>query len=341
MGVDAAVIYIDVLICVNLIVNYFLLLASCFFTGDARRRGRIALAALAGAFFSLAIALPELSAPASLAIKLLGCCLMALIAFGFGGLRRLALRVFYIFAASALFAGLVFAAGQTALGEVLALKNFSFYADIEPLALAGLVALFYLLLCLAELVWGRPRRRARLLKAEICIGEKSLKFTALPDSGNRLRDPLTGRQAVVLRRSLAPKLLSDEALAALGEYERGGPGLERLRSCGGAVLLPFSTIKEKGLLLSFPASRCLVREGPKTYSESGLLAAFAEDALLGEAEGIVNADIMEEVYCLAEKNSKGARKARSKDSGQFGNILYQRPGNAAAADNEGGGEAGL
>lgn len=311
-GAGAAVIYLDVLLCVNLIVNYFLILASRFFTGDVMRRGRFALGALAGSLFSLTVALPPLGALVSAAIKLAGCCVMTLAAFGFCNIRRFALRAAYLSLSSALFAGAVYALRETAAGGVLAARNLSVYAAIDPLTLVAFVVGIYLVLCVAELLWGAPKKLAKRYPARITAGSRSVSFDAMLDTGNKLRDPLTGRGAVVLRRSLASGILTPAQLAALEEYERGCVATQRLRECGSAVLLPFSTISEKGLMLAFLADGCELLCGSTRRRMSDILVAFAGVELPSGCDGVVSADIIQEVYHVGKKDCGGAARAHNK-----------------------------
>ena len=64
-------VYLDVLIGVNLFINYFLLLAVARFLHIPAKRGRMVAGAALGAFYALSIFLPELHPVLSLLIKLL------------------------------------------------------------------------------------------------------------------------------------------------------------------------------------------------------------------------------------------------------------------------------
>ena len=63
------IIYVDVLIVLNFIVNYLLLAVSTRLSGGKASRLRLALAALIGAFFSLTIFLPPLPQQADTGIS--------------------------------------------------------------------------------------------------------------------------------------------------------------------------------------------------------------------------------------------------------------------------------
>ena len=78
-------IYVDVLLGLNLFINYFLLLAVSKFLSWEGKRKRFFLAALIGALYSLTILLPELPDILSLIFKLLIAGVLIRIAFSVPG----------------------------------------------------------------------------------------------------------------------------------------------------------------------------------------------------------------------------------------------------------------
>lgn len=60
---------------------------------------------------------------------------------------------------------------------------------------------------------------ARCTAVELCLGRRTLTLTALVDTGNLLRDPLTGVPVIVIAERMASKLL--DARGASGTQRRG------------------------------------------------------------------------------------------------------------------------
>jgi len=56
---NSTVIYIDILLAINLAVNYFLLLSSLKLTGRTPKRRRLLFSSFIGSLYSLIILLPE------------------------------------------------------------------------------------------------------------------------------------------------------------------------------------------------------------------------------------------------------------------------------------------
>lgn len=75
------VVYVDVLVVTNYVINFFLLRCCARFSGMAQRRLFTILAALAGAAFSLVIFLPPMPMLMQLVLRLAGALLMVLIAY--------------------------------------------------------------------------------------------------------------------------------------------------------------------------------------------------------------------------------------------------------------------
>ena len=103
------VVYVDVLVGVNLIVNYFLLLASAKFLTLPFHRGRLVAASALGALYSLVILLPAWNPFLSLLIKLIMAASIILAAFGWHGVKAFLRQTAAFYIVSFAFAGLMIA----------------------------------------------------------------------------------------------------------------------------------------------------------------------------------------------------------------------------------------
>lgn len=289
------VVYIDVLLVVNAVVNYFLLLMTAFFAKERKRRGRIALAAFGGGLFSFAILLPPQPFAVSLLIRAAGAGAMAAVAFGVRPARRWGRCTAYLFVAGAVLAGGLYALAEARPGA-LYVRNQSIYFDLSPLTLIAATLGVYLLLCAVELLFRRPRDVPDKCDALVTTSCGSARVLLLPDTGDRLRDAVTGRSVVVLRRGLAPQLLDAVSLAALYAFEAGERSAEAFAALRSFSLIPFSTVAGGGLLLGFPAQSVTVTSRRRAVTLERPVIAFADDALLCGADGLAAAeDLLAEV----------------------------------------------
>ena len=108
------VVYADVLVVINIIVNYFLLRASAAVISFDFKAWRFLVSSALGGAFSLIIFVDGLPAAALAAVKFLFLLLMVLAAFGYGSFKRLFKCCAAFLASNLAFAGLMLA-GRTFL----------------------------------------------------------------------------------------------------------------------------------------------------------------------------------------------------------------------------------
>ena len=145
------VIYIDVLLAVNFLVDYLLLLAvSRLLEGEVSRLS-LCLGAAHGAVFSCSILLPQLPFYARLLSTLVQAALMALAAFGAKRRRRYLRSVVLIVIAGGVYGGLMFALWYLLHPEGMVIANGFVYLDISPTVLV--TATHLVILSSTQVLW--------------------------------------------------------------------------------------------------------------------------------------------------------------------------------------------
>ena len=243
------VVYLDILLILNFFVDFFLLLGTNRLAGYGPSIRRAALAAALGAAYSALCLAPGFSFLGNLLWRTVCLALMGGIAFGFQKSAARRCVLFYL---------LSMALGGVALG----LKAGNALTLI--FAAGGVAVLCY---------FGfRGKLGKTFVPVELTYGEKTLSLTALRDTGNSLRAPITGETVTVLSPAIGERL--------------GIPG-EVLRDPAGAMLpglrlIPARTVGGGGLLA---AVRCdSVAIGGRAV---GTLVAFArEDFGNGEYQAL-------------------------------------------------------
>ena len=227
------IIYADSVFLLDLIADYFLCLVSARACGLILRRGRYLAAAFLGAAYSVAVYLPGMSFLTHPAIMVCVGLLMGLVSFG--GEKRVIKCCAVFLAVSAAFGGAIW-------GICLA-GGIKLPAPGRVLLLA--FALCYALLSLVTRNIAVIPERAR---AEVCVtlGEKTVRFVALLDSGNALTDPIDGAPVMVA---------SPNALAALFASPLPSDPIALVTDvpelAGRARLISFSSVGGRGLLGAF------------------------------------------------------------------------------------------
>ena len=182
------VIYVDTLFLLNAVVDYLLLLAAARLAGEPLRRLRFALGAGLGGLYAVAIFLPGLEFLSHPLCRAASALLMMVAAYG--GSRRLLRQGLLFVALTCAFGGGVVAIGLLG-GTGLALGNGVFYSALDLKVVLLSAAVCYAVLTLFFQRLGRHSAASgELVSARVELGEKSISFTALVDTGNTLTDPV-------------------------------------------------------------------------------------------------------------------------------------------------------
>lgn len=271
-------VYLDARFALDLAVNYVLLACAVRLDGGVLRRRRLALAAGLGAGYGVLTLLPGLAFlghPVGAALAAAGMLLAA-----YGPSDRLLRRGALFLVLACAFGGVLVlvslargspAGGGGLLGPSLGMRGILIAAALSYGALS--------------LVLGRQFAQTRsggeLCSLTLTRGDRTLRVLALVDTGNTLRDPLTGEGVVVLDCGQAGKLVPQLADLPAGEFQRP---VELLARCSGEDLglrlLPYQAVGVPcGLLLAVRLDEaawgkqrrrnCLAALSPTPLSDGG------------------------------------------------------------------------
>ena len=241
-------VYLDLVIFLNFLVDLLLILGTNRLSGFPPGYGPGALAAALGALYAAGCMIPGFSFLGNSLWRLVSLSLMALIAFGWNR--------------SALQRGAVFVLLSMALGGIAT----GFGRGSFPMLV--LSALLMWLLCRVSFRGSVGQKE--YVPVELGWGEHKISLIALRDTGNTLRDPLTGEQVLVAGADVGMELLG------LTEQQLHHP-VETLASgvIPGLRLIPYRAVGQPGSMLLAVRFRN-VKIG-NTYGDP--LVAFAPEEL--------------------------------------------------------------
>lgn len=247
------VVYLDGVMGLNFLVDWLLLLGVNRMSGFPPGKGRTAAAAAVGGGYAGACMLPGFSFLGNGLWRAVSLGIMSVTAFG---LSR-----------SAMSRGMLFVLLSMALGGLA----MSFHSG-DSLSLI-LCAAALALLCHLGFRGKVPGRE--LLPVKVCFGNREVEFLALRDTGNTLRDPVTGEAVLVADAEIGMQLLGLPREMFLNPVEAMGkiPGLR---------LIPCRTVGSGGFLLAVRCDQVTV-DG----KAAGKLVAFSGEAFgSGEYRGL-------------------------------------------------------
>lgn len=216
-------IYLDLVVILNFLVDFLLLMGTNRLAGDSMGPGRCALGGALGGIYAGMCLMPGFRFLGNGFWRLIFLALMAALAFGpdFIALRK----------------GILFLLLCLALGGIAeGLGDGSFGALVAG---AGVITLLCALGFQGKL--GR-----RYITMELALGERLCKIRALHDTGNTLRDPLTGESVLIAGPEAAAALLglSSGQLVSPIDTAAQNPG-------AGLRLIPYRAVgQSSGMLLA-------------------------------------------------------------------------------------------
>ncbi|MDR2356598.1 MAG: sigma-E processing peptidase SpoIIGA [Oscillospiraceae bacterium] len=274
------VVYADAVFLLNFIIDYILLLMTAKICGCGVPRARMgAAAALGGLYAAAAAAYPHGLLTAAPSVIAAGA---AVAAAAFAGRPRGIRLTAVFFAVAAAFAGAVLALSLLGGGDGPPV-NF----DFKPLLVIFIVCYAVLSILFRGAARAGGNSYASLI---IKLAGRELRARALIDTGNALRDPITGGRVIVLGAGEAAALFPRAVARALADArERGAVGmLEDLDKIGESArfrLVPYSSVGVRGGML--PAFRpdevfidgvrernALIALSPNGVSDNGVYSAL-------------------------------------------------------------------
>ena len=246
------VIYLDLLMLLNAAVDFLLLLGADRLLGYPSRMGACLAAAILGGVYSGACLLPGFAFLGSFLWRTVCLVLMGGLAYGWNRRGIIRCGVFLLLV--------------MALGGMAASAN-----QGGIMALLWAAGLWLMCVFMTGRVGG-----SRYLPLRICHGGRSLDLLALRDTGNTLRDPVTGESVVVIGPEAAG------ILTGLTQAQLKDPvGTMAESPLTGLRLIPCSTVGGRGMLLGlrFP-------DVTLGNCRRSALVAFASQTLGGDIQAL-------------------------------------------------------
>ncbi len=294
------IVYIDVLFVINVMIDGMLLWCSTKIAGVRTKWWRIWIAAIVGGIYAVCIFFPQLSPMYVLIAKVAVSVIMVCIAFWVKTWRELLRAILIFYVTSFLFGGgitgLIYFTGLGSdLGTVV--SNGSIYFNLPwKLLLVTAAAVLFTVTVVVKYLKSFLMRQGLLGKLRITYGEKTAQTDVLLDTGNQLKDPLTGRAVAVVELCRLRALLPPEVYTLFEQYhveelyeQLSYDWTTRLR------MIPYSGVGvENGMLIGITPDKVEIGSPQQGYRECQCIIAMYPGKLkhANGSGGIVNPSLL-------------------------------------------------
>lgn len=223
-------VYVDVLLIINTLVNYFMLLGVKIITRAESKRIRLVLGALAGGVSALSVFL-NLGFIATL-IKIFTAGLMVRISFPFISAKVYLKKCVWLFIISAVFSGICLAIYLIFDTDLMIYLNGTVYFDIDITFLTVCTVISYGVITLILRFTDKKNPEKQYYPITLIAGSEKFTFRGFMDTGNNLKEPFSFAPVIVTSEKIYKKM-----------YLAGGKPKERI--------IPVSTVGGDGIMTAF------------------------------------------------------------------------------------------
>lgn len=260
------IIYLDILLAINLFVNYFILLSVAKFLYLRPKRLKLVLGACVGAFFSLYIFLPEQNIIFSLIIKILMAALIIITSFGFKNSNFFKLLTCFCLMSFS-FSGLNFVLWLTFKPYGMIFNNGIVYFNISPLILIFSTLIAYFILEFMNKFLGKHICKELYYHVFIKFDNKNAEFDAMLDTGNNLKEPFSNLPVILVRQKDIKNIINININKNI--FDKNYEINNKFR------LIPFCGVSDSGFILGFKPDFVKIETSNKNKKY------FEKDAYIG------------------------------------------------------------
>lgn len=283
-------IYIDVVLIENLIMNFIILLATGLILKEKIKNMRLLLASLLGAIYSVISYLSILEIYASIILKIILSIVMIYVAFNPQTIKKMWKDILLFYLTSFVFGGAAFALIYIVKPQEILMKNGLFLGTypLKTIILGAIIA-FIIIMTAFTVVKSKITKKDMFCEVEIQLNGKVIETTAMIDTGNLLKEPITNTPVVVVEHTLLYDCIPKEILNHLDELLGGDfnniPEELKEKYITKLKFIPFSSLgKQNGMLLGIKADCMKIKDAEKEEEKENIIIGIYNKSLTKRGE---------------------------------------------------------
>lgn len=296
-------VYVDIVLLENICMNYIILFGAAYIIKIKIKHIRIILASLLGAIYAVLSYTEIVPMYTSLPIKVVLSICMVYIAFTPKKIKGLIKELVVFYLISFALGGCAFALLYIVRPQDIFIHN-GVYIGTYPLkiALLGGIVGFIITYIAFKIVKSRVSKNEIIYKAIINIEEKNIEINVLLDTGNMLKDAISGDAVIVIEKNKLEEIVPEEILDNVDKILGGDlESIEDLEYRKKLRFIPFTSVgKQNGMLLGIKADTVKIVTDVEEIINKRVIVGIYEKTFSksGRYNGLIGLDILER----SEKN---------------------------------------
>lgn len=283
-------IYIDIVLIENLIMNFIILLATGIILKERIKPGRLLLASLLGAIYSVVSYMSILEIYSSMILKIILSIVMIYIAFNPQTIKKMWKDIVLFYLTSFVFGGTAFALIYIVKPQDILMRNGLFLGTypLKTIILGAIVA-FVIIMTTFTVVKSKITKKDIFYNIEIELNGRTIETTAMIDTGNLLKEPITNTPVIIVEHTLLYDCMPKQILNHLdellgGEFENISEEIKE-EYISKLKFIPFSSLgKQNGMLLGIKAKSIKIMDGDKEEEKKNIIIGIYNKSLTKRGE---------------------------------------------------------
>lgn len=248
-------IYIDIIIAENLIMNYIILYATGLISKNKISYLRIFLASLIGAIYAVTQYISKLNIYSNFIIKTILSIIIIFVAFNPQNIKKLCKQLVLFYLTTFTFGGVATYLIYLLKPQNIIIKNGMYVGTyVLKVIFIGAILGTIILIISFRLSKNKMTKKDLICQIKIKLNGKEKVLNAIVDTGNMLKEPITGNPVVVIEKvalyDLMPKEILNNTESILGGDFEQIPEKIKKEYIQRLKIIPFSSLgKQNGMLV--------------------------------------------------------------------------------------------
>lgn len=244
-------VYLDIVFLENLCINCIILLATALINKNPIKIIRIVLSSFIGSIYAVLVYLPIFSMLSNIIMKILLSICMVHIAYNTKTIKSLLKQLTLFYLTSFTFGGVAFALIYFVKPQNILIRN-GVLVGTYPIriTLVGVIVGFIIITVAFKNHKKKLSKKDMFCNIIINFKNKSKPVKAMIDTGNLLKEPITGNSVVVVEKEILAEIIPEDILDNIQSIISGKIDVSLNEYASKFRIIPFSSLgKENGLLL--------------------------------------------------------------------------------------------
>ena len=292
-------IYIDIIIVENLIMNYIILYATGLISKSKISHLRIFLASAIGAIYAITEYISKLNIYSNMLVKVILSIVIIFVAFYPQNVKKMFKQIVLFYLTTFTFGGVATYLIYVLKPQNIVIKNGMYVGTyVLKVIFIGAIVGTIILIIAFKFAKNKITKKDMICKVKIKLNGKEVVLDTMVDTGNMLKEPLTGNPVVVVEKTslydLMPKEILNNTESILGGDFEKIPEEIKDEYISKLKIIPFSSLgKQNGMLIGIkPEKLEVINEQSEEEKDNAIIGIYNKSLTKrGEYKALIGIDL--------------------------------------------------